>query len=281
MTLARFLRRIGGASGIRLSAVVAVIAAAGLGAWLLGVASAGKNGTAVPASTVVFGSGTFQATFVRSASGIVNETNRVNLNGGAQNPWSPYDVWIQFRPLYSTPNPACDETGLVTDYSHDWSNHDPQLTTYFLSDTQNHYNVCVYLVTQEIASGTVPANDPSGVDVSLPVNGNYEIQVSGTWQNGSNPDNQFDAEYYSPDNWVDHYDGVASNPNGANQGDLMVDGNFVNWGAYNPSHTYSITLPLDGTVNLGVLDGNADGLYAPYYSDNVGSLSYTITYLQP
>ena len=41
----------------------------------------------------------YWATFVRSASGIINETNRVNLDpAGAQNPWTNADVYLQFRP---------------------------------------------------------------------------------------------------------------------------------------------------------------------------------------
>ena len=69
------------------------------------------------------------AKFVRAASGIINETNRVNA-GGAQNDWTSADVWLQFRPLTGpngtgtpTPNPNCDPVGLVTSFS--WSN-DPR-----------------------------------------------------------------------------------------------------------------------------------------------------------
>ena len=60
--------------------------------------------SAVPASTVEWGNCT--ATFVRSASGIVNETDRECDD--AQNGWVDADVYLQFRPLQGRPNPACD-----------------------------------------------------------------------------------------------------------------------------------------------------------------------------
>ena len=53
--------------------------------------------TATHAATVTWEE-TYTAHFVRSASGIINETNRVN-SAGAQNPWTSADVWLQFRPL--------------------------------------------------------------------------------------------------------------------------------------------------------------------------------------
>ena len=67
---------------VRPSAVMAVtMAVAG------GASAANSQGiTATPAATKSF-AGTFSATFVRSASGIINETNRAN-SGGPQNPWS-------------------------------------------------------------------------------------------------------------------------------------------------------------------------------------------------
>ena len=74
-----------------LAAVFAVVAAS---------AFAGGTGiTATPASSVSFGqpNSNCTATFVRSASGIINETNRVCAPDAA--PWAPTPVWIQFRPM--------------------------------------------------------------------------------------------------------------------------------------------------------------------------------------
>jgi hypothetical protein len=50
---------------------------------------------AVPARTITFDGGNCTAKFVRSASGIVNETNRECT--GDQNPWVDADVRLQFR----------------------------------------------------------------------------------------------------------------------------------------------------------------------------------------
>src|SRR5688572_24803138 len=82
---------------------------------------------AVPARTITFADGTCTAKFVRSASGIVNETNRTCE--GDQNPWVDADVRLQFRPLDGKPNPACDPEGLVTTFT--WTNDDPALAAYF------------------------------------------------------------------------------------------------------------------------------------------------------
>ena len=140
-------------------------------------------------------SGTYSAKFVRAASGIINETNRVN-SAGAQNGWTSADVWLQFRPLTGpngtgtpTPNPNCDPVGLVTSFT--WSNDDPNIggtptTGYFIGT--NPYNVCVYLVNPVVASGTIESAALNGTTANLPtgLNGKYRIDVSGTWTNGSN-----------------------------------------------------------------------------------------------
>ena len=78
--------------------ILAVAVAAVATMALVGSASAGATGiTATPAATKTWAGHT--AKFVRSASGIINETNRVNLDpAGAQNPWTSADVYLQFRP---------------------------------------------------------------------------------------------------------------------------------------------------------------------------------------
>ena len=107
--------------------------------------------TATPAATKTFG-GTYSATFVRSASDIINETNRVN-SAGAQNGWTSLDVYLQFRPRSNptggvVPNPTCDPNGLVTamfPYTNSDSNIAGTPTSgYFLPHVT--YNVCVYYV---------------------------------------------------------------------------------------------------------------------------------------
>ena len=84
---------------------VAAVAAAAACIGSAGVAQA--KSSAVPAGTGEWSNCT--ATFVRSASGIVNETNRTCM--GAQNGWTGLNVYLQFRPTNGTPNPACDPAG--------------------------------------------------------------------------------------------------------------------------------------------------------------------------
>ena len=112
-------------------------------------AVSGANAKATPARDVTFDGGNCTAKFVRSASGIVNETNRTCT--GDQNPWIDADVRLQFRPLNGTPNPACDPEGLVTTFA--WTNADPALAQYFPQGTE--YNVCVYLEEPMVSEGTV------------------------------------------------------------------------------------------------------------------------------
>jgi hypothetical protein len=67
-------------------------------------------------------------------------------------------------------------------------------------------------------------------------------------------------------------------------GDLHVNGGFVDWGAFNPNHTYSLTTSFASTVlNLGVFDGDpsANTKNTGWYADNSGSLNYAISYVGP
>jgi hypothetical protein len=237
---------------------------------------------AVPARTITFDGGMCTAKFVRSASGIVNETHRTCE--GDQNPWIDADVRLQFRPLDGKPNPTCDPEGLVTTFV--FTNTDPALTQYF--GTQQ-YNACVYLEEEEIEEGTLDAADADGV-TSQPVElaGRYQVCVTGTWTNRGGSE-VLDAEYLSQFNWQGYTNGLpATDPyayTGSNFGDVQVNGQFVDWGPYNTEHKYCTTLTLaaDQAVTLRVFDGDgttgtAD---ASWYADNVGSLDYTITYLGP
>jgi hypothetical protein len=91
-----------------------------------------------------------------------------------------------------------------------------------------------------------------------------------------------DAEYVSQDNWTTAHNGLPpSDPLsatlGPNWGDVQVNGQFVDWGAYNTAHKYCtvVTLAEDATLTLQVFDGTDPAGYA----DNVGTLDYTLTYL--
>jgi hypothetical protein len=136
----------------RLTALIA-LALAALG--VLTAAASGGGGTgisATPAATKGF-NGTYSAKFVRSASGIINETSRINT-AGPQNGWSSEDVWLQFRPLTGsggtgspTPNSFCEGTTVIAPFV--YVNDQPSLggtpsTGYFIN--LNPYNVCVYFV---------------------------------------------------------------------------------------------------------------------------------------
>lgn len=238
---------------------------------------------AVPARTITFDGGNCTAKFVRSASGIVNETNRECT--GDQNPWVDADVRLQFRPLNGKPNPACDPEGLVTTFV--WSNTDPALADYFPAGGQ--YNACVYLENPTVDSGTIDSADAEGVTVEeVPLPGTYRICVSGTWANRGGLD-LLDAEYVSQDNWATQSNGLpASDPFsslGPNLGDVTINGEFVDWGAYSTSHRYCTTTTIgeSETLTLAVFDGDpATGTANPdWYADNVGTLSYTVTYVGP
>lgn len=256
------------------------------------VAAAPATGiTATPASTVTW-AGTYTAKFVRSASGIINETNRVN-SAGAQNNWTSADVYLQFRPLTGpsgtgspTPNPACDPNGLVTPVF-TYVNSDPTIAGtptdgYFIGS--NPYNVCVYLVNPQVTTGTVDSAVIAGTTATLPsgLNGHFRIDVSGEWNNTSH--GLVDAQYNNGDNglveavtWQMGWPGL-----GDGWGRLLVNGGLIDWGTFNASHAYSYTLSASGSITLNIFDGDASSglVYVPsWYSDNVGSLTYTITYL--
>ena len=250
---------------------------------VLGVAT-NADARAVPARTVEFDGGNCTAKFVRSASGIVNETHRECV--GDQNPWIDADVRLQFRPLDGKPNPTCDPQGLVTTFV--WSNTDPALAQYFPDGSE--YNVCVYLEEPIVESGTIDSAAVEGTTTAaIPLAGTYEVCVRGTYTNRGGTD-LLDAEYVSQDNWATFADGLpASDPLsaelGAGFGDVQVNGQFVEWGAYSADHKYCTTMALaDGaTLNLAVFDGHsADNHKMPeWYADNAGMLDYTIQYVGP
>lgn len=234
---------------------------------------------------------------VCAASGIINETNRVNLDpAGPQNPWTSADVYLQFRPLTGpdgtgspTPNSACDPNGLVTapfpfvnDVINGKSIGGTATSGYFIGS--NRYNVCVYLVNPQVASGTINSAVFAGSTATLPTNldgKHFRIDVTGTYTNNSL--NVADAEYTSLDNWAAHQQGYDVDPFflGEGFGDVQVNGNFVDWGAYGASHAYGLSTTLPGSVNLAVFDGdsNTNTKDSGWYGDNSGSLNYTITYL--
>ena len=132
------------------------------------------------------------------------------------------------------------------------------------------------------STGTIPANTVAGTSVALPDVGTYRIDVWGTWIN--TPYGWVDAEY--TDNGAGGYaDGFDRNGwlLGPDFGDLQVNGQFVNWGAYNVNHAYSVTVPITSlSVDFGlrIFDGQS-GVPQAWYGDNTGELNYAITYVGP
>lgn len=96
----------------------------------------------------------------------------------------------------------------------------------------------------------------------------YQIEVSGTFSAGASI--TADAEYSSgPDTYV--WQDLVEKYEGHGEGllELRIDGNFVEWGAYNPNHVYS--LDIIGQGNPIVLD-----IYDIYYPNNSGTLTADI-----
>jgi hypothetical protein len=229
----------------------------------------GKGGTAIPATTVTFDGGRCTATFVRSASGIINETNRVCQG---DDPFA--GAKLQFRPINGTPNPSCDPDGLLV-APFTFSTTEASLVPFFGSQT---YNVCVYL-EQPTQSGTIDVTTSSesgdssfGTNVILPATGSYSVCVSGTYSLGDNIIG--DAAYVS-DGGGAFMKGLARYPElGPNIGNVKVDGNFLFSGlAYNENHNYctTITGTKGQSVNLSIYD--------TFAQNNSGSLSYTVKFL--
>ena len=82
---------------------------------------------------------------------------------------------------------------------------------YFIGS--NPYNVCVYLVNPQVASGKIDSAVQDGSTATLPtglVGHHFRIDVSGTYAN--NNLNVADAEYTSLDNWTTQQQGYDIDP---------------------------------------------------------------------
>ncbi len=126
-----------------------------------------------------------------------------------------------------------------------------------------------------IETVTVPANQSTPKDSLYPLlNGvNYLFNARGTatacWQSGCHI--TFDAEYSTSDypsflTWVD---GVAApyTSYGTDLLDLRVNGDYVDWGTYNPLHTYELpSVGVGDKVNFGIYDITGS------YSNDAGNL---------
>ncbi len=107
----------------------------------------------------------------------------------------------------------------------------------------------------------------------------YLVVASGTWANNSF--NVADPAYASVDHWTTYMQGDAIHSLGSGEFQLQVGGNFVNWGAYQPTHTYAYLYTGTGSpISLMVFDGNANlspaKAYSSWYPDNSGTLSVAV-----
>jgi hypothetical protein len=107
----------------------------------------------------------------------------------------------------------------------------------------------------------------------------YLVVASGTWKNNSY--NVADPAYASVDNWTTYMQGDTVHSLGSGEYQLQIGGQFVNWGAYQPSHTYAYLYTGTGSpISLMVFDGNASSSrpqsYASWYHDNSGMLSVKV-----
>lgn len=126
----------------------------------------------------------------------------------------------------------------------------------------------------------VDSTEPDGTTIGLP-SGDYLLVAIGDWRGAQGEQNRVDAEYLTNDWWVTHTDGNSGQPwRGPDQGDLIINGNFVDWGPYHPGHVYlqNFHQESEGPVNFSVFDGNAvTHVKEPgWYADNSGTITVYI-----
>lgn len=162
----------------------------------------------------------------------------------------------------------------------DFKNHGEYVKTMGGGADAAHACIGMPVVSQPLewsTTGAVDSASATGTNVALPRPGTYRIDVNGTWDNGV---------WYGVDaEWVQQADlswaqGWPGYPT-VDFGDLQVNGQFVDWGAYSSAHSYTYTGAFPTmAVNLAVWDSWSD-LVTDGHTDNVGSLAYTITYVGP
>ncbi|HSW42344.1 MAG TPA: PxKF domain-containing protein [Patescibacteria group bacterium] len=126
----------------------------------------------------------------------------------------------------------------------------------------------------QVWTGFVPANGGVVTTPPLPTGRSYKLEASGTYFAGGSGlfDIQADAEYsqdaYQRANdlaWTDSVRNYESEGSGLL--DLKVNGQFVNWGAFNANHRYAI--PVTPTGSPLEISANIHDIY---YPNNTGGL---------
>jgi hypothetical protein len=141
------------------------------------------------------------------------------------------------------------------------------------ADTERGLSGWTLLLTGDsVDTVTVPVNTAIGstTTAGFEVGASYVAVVSGTWLNDRSPEpeNYVDAEYSTEDEWATYMNGFDGY--GEDILELQVNGNFVDWGAYNGDHRYAYSWVATNTdpVRFSVSDS--------HYPDNSGSLTVTI-----
>ena len=257
------------------------------------MAGGGTGITATPAATKTLAG--HSATFVRSASGIINETNRVNLDRRPQNAWTSADVYLQFRPTdwpsgtgSPTPNPTCDPVGLVTLRSHVNDNPaDPAIagtpTNGLLHRNEPVQRVC--LSGESVgASGTIDSACLDGTTATLPT-ASREVPDRRVRHVDQQHHNIADAEYTSRPSTVGRptMDGYDIDPcssrrrlrGRAGQRRLRGLGRVQREPRLQPHHAAHRLGEPRRLRRRQQHEHEGRG----WYGDNSGSLNYTITYV--
>lgn len=140
----------------------------------------------------------------------------------------------------------------------------------------NRYNYIETLFVSAYGSGAItPINSSNTLNAAH----SYLIETSGVYYAGGNftYDLRADAEYSQdavqrasiPEIWTDDVRGYASYGEGLLE--LKVDGNIVEWGAFNPAHVYTMIKP--GTGSPLALQFQINDIYA---QNNTGGLCVSL-----
>jgi fibro-slime domain-containing protein len=152
--------------------------------------------------------------------------------------------------------------------NHEWGKDEPGLEGWTIKA----------VTLEPVETVTVKSNEVNGIDSIVLPAGRYMLVSHGDWQGAAGTNNMVDAEYLTHDTWATHQDGGGVGTE--DQGDLIINNQFVDWGPYSGIHTYyfNYTSEQEGPINLSVFDGDAvNHIKNPgWYGDNVGSLTVDI-----
>ena len=214
-----------------------------------------------------------------------SQSSSTNLDGSFVNPaYTSGALSATSIPTLNTPAgiyywhvQAKDAHGYVSPWSSVWmftvdNGPSPALTTCAAGTTAS-------LVETDVVNSSL--SSPTAGTHTLANGQTYLLVASGTWQNGSR--DAADASYVSADNWMTYLMGDDVPPYMLGDGSLslQVDGSFVNWGAYQPTHEYAYLYAGTGSpVNFMVFDGDATvaspTANASWYGDNSGNLDINV-----